>query len=185
MRRVDPRWFIVFLANLLLWWLVSTANHYLARFSFLWIDYCSIHLYVGGLFGVYSALRLDSKQGWIVISLTGLILDSLEPVPFGTHVILLGLVHATLLYGRRRFPREGAIFGIVVALFANLFLVIALSFLMVGTNPRPGEAWLRIFVDLLASQFVLLVITPWFQALQERAMEMARIHPTTGRRVAF
>ena len=185
MRRLDPRWFIVCLANLVLWWLVSTANHFLSHFSFLWIDPVSIHLYVGGLFVVYSALRLDSRQGWIVIVITGLMIDSVEPVPFGTHLVLLGLVHATLLYGRRRFPREGAIFGIVVALLANLFLVIALSFLMVGSNPRPGEAWLRIFGDLLFSQFVLLLITPWFQALQERSMEMVRIHPTTGRRAAF
>ena len=185
MRRVDPRWLIVLLANLLLWWMVGTANHYLGCFSPLWLDYCSIHLYLGGLFVIYPALRLDSKQGWIAIVLTGLMMDALEPVPFGTDMLLLGLVYATLLYGRRRFPREGSIFGIVVALFANLFLMIALSFLLVGANPRPGEIWLRIFVDLLASQFVILVITPWFLALQERTMEIMRIHPETGRRVSF
>jgi len=185
MRRLDLRWLVVLFANLLLWWMVGTANNYLSRFSFLWIDFCSIHLYVGGLFGVYSALRLNSKHGWIAILLTGLMVDSLEPVPFGTSMILFGLVHATLLYGRRRFPREGAVFGIVVALIANLFLVIALSFLMIGANPRPGEAWLRIFVDLLASQLLILVITPWFLALQERTMERANINPETGRRVAL
>ncbi len=185
MRRLDLRWLIVLLANLLLSWLVGTANSYLSHFSFLWIDYCSVHLYVGGLFVVYSALRLDSKHGLIAVALTGLIMDSLEPVPFGTNMLLLGLVHATLLYGRRRFPREGSIFGIVVALFANLFLIIALSFLMVGSNPRPGEAWLRIFVDLLASQFLILLIAPWFLALQDRSMQLANIRPDTGRRVAL
>jgi rod shape-determining protein MreD len=183
MRKQDPRWLIVFLANLLLWWLVGVLNHHLQRFSFLWLDRVSLHLYVGGLFVVYSALRLDHKHGLIAIVLTGLSIDALEPVPYGTSMILLGFVHATLLYGRRRFPREGAVFGIVVALFANLFLMIALSFLLVGANPRPGSAWLRIFVDLLASQLFLLVITPWFLALQERAMEFAAIHPETGRRV--
>jgi cell shape-determining protein MreD len=185
MRRLDIRWLIVLLANLLLCWMVGTANHYLSRFSFLWMDYCSIHLYIGGLFVLYAALRLDSKHGWIAVLLTGLMTDSLDPVPFGSSMLLLGLVYATLLYGRRRFPREGSIFGIVVALFANLFLVIALSFLLVGANPRPGEIWLRIFVDLLASQAVIILITPWFLALQERAMAMIRTHPETGRRVAF
>ena len=185
MRRLDLRWLIVLLANLLLWWMVGTANHYLSRFSFLWMDYCSIHLYIGGLFVIYSALRLAPNQGWIAVILTGLMMDSLEPVPFGSNMILLGVVYATLLYGRRRFPREGSIFGIVVALFANLFLIIALSFLLVGASPRPGEIWLRIFFDLVASQFLILLITPWFLALQERSMEMARIHPETGRRVAF
>ncbi|MEO6995583.1 MAG: hypothetical protein ABI273_18405 [Lacunisphaera sp.] len=184
MRRIDSRWLVVLLANLLVWWLVGIANNYLSRFSFLWMDYCSIHLYLGGLFVVYPALHLSRPQGWIAIVLTGLMMDALQPVPFGTEMLLLGLVYATLLYGRRRFPREGAVFGIVVALFANLFLVIALSFLLVGADPRPGEAWLRIFVDLLASQLVILIITPWFLALQERSMAIARLHPETGRRVA-
>ncbi len=177
MRRYDPRWLIVFGANLLLWWLAGLANSYLSG--------SAVHLYVGGLFVVYSALRLDRKHGLIAIVLTGLMVDAAEPVPYGTSMLLLGLVHATLLYGRQRFPREGAVFGIVVALFANLFLVIALSFLLVGGNPRPGSAWLRVFVDLLASQFLLVVITPWFLALQDRAMELVAIHPETGRRVSL
>jgi len=185
LRRADPRWLVVFLANLLLWSLIGTANHYLSRFSFLWIDYCSIHLYVGGLFVVYPALRLSSKQGWIAIALTGLMMDALEPVPFGTDMILLGLAYATLLYGRRRFPREGSVFGIVVALFANLFLVICLSFMLIGASPRPAEAWIRIFVDLLASQALILLITGWFIALQDRSMELVGIHPITGRRSVF
>lgn len=183
MRKHDPRWLIVLLANLLLWWLAGLANSYLGRFSFLWIDYVSVHLYLGGLLVVYGALRLDRKHGLIATVLTGLMIDAGTPIPFGTSLLLLGLVHATLLYGRQRFPREGAVFGIVVALFANLFLIIALSFLLVGANPRPGEAWLRIFVDLLASQLVIVLVAPWFLALQDRAMALVQIHPETGRRV--
>ena len=175
MRRHDPRWLIVFLANVLLWWLVGLANNHLST--------SSIHFYVGGLFVVYSALRLDHKHGLIAMVLTGLLVDAAEPVPYGTSMLLLGLVHATLVYGRRRFPREGAVFGIVVALLCNLFLVIVLSFLLVGTNPRPGSAWLRIFVDLLASQLLIAAITPWFLSLQDRAMELVSIHPETGRRL--
>ena len=175
MRKYDPRWLIAFLANLLLWWLVGLANNYLAP--------AAVHLYVGGLFVVYAALRLDRRHGLIAIILTALMMDAVQPVPYGTSLLLLGLVHATLLYGRQRFPREGAVFGIVVALFANLFLIIALSFLLVGANPRPAPAWLRVFVDLLASQLAILAITPWFLALQDGAMELVHIHPETGRRV--
>jgi rod shape-determining protein MreD len=175
MRRYDPRWLIVFLANALLWWLVGLANNYLST--------PSVHFYVGGLFVVYSALRLDHRHGLVAVLLTGLLVDAVEPVPYGTSMLLLGLVHATLVYGRRRFPREGALFGIVVALFANLFLVIALSFLLVGANPRPGTAWVRIMLDLLASQVLLVVVTPWFLSLQDRAMELVAIHPETGRRL--
>jgi hypothetical protein len=175
MRKYDPRWLIVFGANFLLWWLVGLANDYLAGWS--------VHLYVGGLFTVYSSLQLDRKHGLIAIALTGLLLDAATPVPFGTSLVLFGLIHAVLLYGRRQFPREGPVFGIVVAQLTNLFLFIALSFLLVGGNPRPADAWLRLFVDLLASQLVILLIAPWFLALQARAMELVQIHPETGRRV--
>jgi rod shape-determining protein MreD len=174
MRRTDPRWLIVFAANLLLWWLVGLLNHALAGLA--------VHCYVGGLFVVYSALRLDRRHGLIAVALTGLLVDAAEPVPYGTSLFLFGLVHATLLYGRQR---EGTVFATVVALFTNLFLVIALSFLLVGANPRPGSAWLRIFADLLASQLLLVVITPWFIALQDRAMAIAAIHPETGRRLSL
>lgn len=176
MRRHDTRWLIVILANLLLGWLTGLANHYLAPLS--------LHLYITGLLVVFAGLRVDPKQGFIATFLTGLLLDATMPVPFGTHLVLLGLIHATLLYGRRRFPREGSIFGIVVAQFANLFLFITLSFLLVSQNPRPSEAWLRIFVDLLVSQIVILLITPWFLALQSRVFEKMKIHPETGRPIA-
>ncbi|MDI1249845.1 MAG: hypothetical protein PSV13_13350 [Lacunisphaera sp.] len=175
MRKQDPRWLLVFAANLLLWWLVGLANDYLSRYS--------LHLYVGGLFVVYSSLQLDRKHGLIAVALTGLLFDAAEPVPFGTSLFLFGLIHATLLYGRRQFPREGSVFGIVIAQLANLFLFIALSFLLVGANPNPAGAWLRLFVDLLASQLVILLIAPWFLTLQARLMDLARIHPETGRPV--
>jgi rod shape-determining protein MreD len=177
MRRRDPRWLVVFLANLLLWWLTGLANNYLAPYA--------VHLYLGGLFTIYAALQLDGKHGLIATVLTGLMFDATTPLPFGTSVVLLGLVHATLLSGRQRFPREGSVFGIVVAQFANLFLFIALSFLLVGANPRPAEAWLRIFVDLIASQLAILLIAPWFLALQARTLELLRIHPETGRSVSL
>lgn len=176
MRRYDSRWLLVVSANLILAWLTGLANHYLAPLA--------LHLYIAGLCVVFAGLRVDPKQGLIATLLTGLLLDATIPVPFGTHLVLLGLIHATLLYGRRRFPREGSIFSIVVAQFANLFLFISLSFLLVGENPRPGEAWLRIFFDLMVSQIVILLITPWFLALQSRVFEKMYIHPETGRALA-
>lgn len=176
MRRSDPRWLIVTLANLLLWWLAGLLNDYAAGIS--------VHFYVGGLLVVYGALRLDARSGLTATVLTALAVDALEPVPFGTSLFLFSLVHAVVLQGRHRFPREGAIFALVVALLANLFLVIALSFLLVGANPRPSAAWLRIFADLIFSQGLILLAGPWFIALQDRAMELAAIHPETGRPVA-
>ncbi len=184
MRRYDPRWAIVTLANLLLWWLTGLANHYLAVFHVPLLGDWSVYLYLGGLLVTYAALRLDAAHGLTATVLTAFMVDALEPVPFGTSLFLFTIVHCTVLYGRQRFPREGAVFAIVVALLANLFLVIALSFLLVGANPRPGSAWLRIFADLVFSQGAIVLVAPWFIALQDRAMELAEIHPETGRHVA-
>jgi rod shape-determining protein MreD len=175
MIQADIRWLLVLAANLLLLWLSGLANHYLAPFS--------IHLYTAGLLVGYAALRLDYRHGFLATALTGLAYDATTPVPFGTHLVLLGLVHATLLYGRRRFPREEPIFATVVALFSNLFLFIALSFLLIGASPRPSTTWIRLFADLIASQLVVALLAPWFMALNARLLALARLNPETGRRV--
>ena len=175
MRRYDIRWLIVFAANLALCFLLGLGNHYLAPIG--------IHLYAGGLLVAYAALRLDETHGFVAMVLTALAVDSTMPVPFGTSLVLFGLVHAVLVYGRMRFPREEILFGTVVSLFCNLFLFLALSFLMVGENPRPGHAWSRLFIDLIASQLLVGVITPWFLSIQTAAHAQLGIHPETGRRV--
>lgn len=184
MRPPDLRWLPVTLANLLLLWLVGLANHHLSSAWFPFADTFSAHLYCGGLLVTFAALRLDSRNGWIVVGLTALLADAQTPAPFGTSLVLLGLVYAALLYGRQRFPRDEPVFGTVVALFSNLFLFLALSFFLVGANPQPAQAWLRLFTDLVLSQLAIAVLAPWFLALQGRAFELLRLHPETGRRVA-
>ncbi len=177
-----PRWLIVFLANLLLGWLLGLANHLLGRCSLPGFDTLSLHLYAGGLSLAYTALKLDGRDGFIAVALTALAYDAMEPVPFGASLFLFGLVYATLVHGRHRFPREGALFSTVLALLVNLFLFLALSVLLVGASPRPGETWIRLFVDLLASQIFILVVTPWFIALQDEALLFLRPRQESNRR---
>ena len=184
MIRTDYRWLVVFGANLLLLWLGGLANHYLSHFSLLWLDHCTVSLYLGGLLVTYAGLRLDPRNGWISTLLTGLAYDAYSALPFGMSLVLFGLVHAVLLHGRQRFPREELVFAIVVALLSNLFLFVALSFFIVGSNPRPAIAWSRLFFDLLASQCVVALLTCWFLALQNSVFSFLRQHPETGRRVA-
>ncbi|HVU15869.1 MAG TPA: hypothetical protein VHD32_03035 [Candidatus Didemnitutus sp.] len=184
MRQHDYRWLISLGCNLLLIWLVGIANHYLVARSFIGIDYWTVHLYVGGLLVTFAALRLDLAHGLASTLVTGLAVDSQIPVPFGTSMVLFGLVHSVLFSGRQRFPREEVIFAIIVALFSNLFLFLVLSFALIGRLPHPGSAWLRLFSDLIASQIVITLITPWFLALQVRAYALAHLNPETGRRLA-
>lgn len=175
MRQADFRWLLVFGSNGLLLWLAGLANHYLAPYA--------LHLYVGGLLVAYPALKLDHRHGFAATVATALAFDATLPVPFGTHLVLLGTVHATLLYGRHRFPRDEPIFATVVALLGNLFIFLALSFLLIGVAVRPAEAWMRLFLDLIASQVVIALIAPWFVTLNGRLLALARLDPETGRRV--
>ena len=159
--------------NLLLLWLTGLANDTLASVG--------LHLYLGGLLVVFAALRLDPAPGFAATAATALAYDATTAAPFGLSLVLFGLVHATILVGRHGFPRNEPVFTTVATLSLNLFLFIAFSFVLVGANPRPGEAWLRLFVDLLASQITLALVTPWFFALQDRAFSLARLDPATGR----
>lgn len=174
---MDLRWLILFLTNLLLVWLVGLANHYLAPLQ--------THLYLGGLLLAFAALRLDAKHGGLCTLLTALAFDAVTAAPFGASLVLFGLAHATILAVRQGFPRDEPVFITVVTLLLNLFLFLALSFVLVGANPRPADAWLRLFVDLLASQLVLVLLTPWFFALQARAFALAQLDPETGRRLSL
>ncbi|MDD3179235.1 MAG: hypothetical protein PHQ04_02670 [Opitutaceae bacterium] len=170
---MDRRLPLLFLTNLLLAWLAGQVNHSLAPMA--------VHLYLGGLFVAFAALRLDLKNGGLCTVLTALACDSTTAAPFGTSLVLFGLAHATVLAVRQGFPRDEPVFATVVTLILNLFLFLACSFVLVGLNPRPADAWLRLFVDLIASQLVLAFITPWFFALQARVFELARLDPETGR----
>jgi rod shape-determining protein MreD len=161
------RWLIPFATTLLLWSLVGQLNHYLAPYG--------AYLFVSGLLVTFAALRLSLRNGLAATLLTALAVDALEPVPFGTHFVLFGLMHVVLFHLRTRFPREELIFGVVVALLANLGLFLGLSFVTLGDPPASGAAWLRLFADLGWSQLFIVAVAPWFLALQQRALELGRV----------
>jgi rod shape-determining protein MreD len=90
--------------------------------------------------------------------------------------VLFGLMHVILFHLRTRFPREELIFGVVVALLANLGLFLALSFVLLGDHPASGVAWLRLLADLGWSQLFIAAVAPWFLALQQHALELGRVN---------
>ncbi|MFA5057125.1 MAG: hypothetical protein WC485_03350 [Opitutaceae bacterium] len=161
------RWLIPFATMLLLWSLVMQLNHYLAPHG--------AYLFIGGLLVTFGALRLGLRNGLAASLLTGLAIDAVEPVPFGTHLLLFAVMHLVIFRIRTRFPREEPIFGVVVALLANLALFLGLSFVTLGDHPAAGAAWLRIFADLGWSQLFIALTAPWFFALQERALGLGRV----------
>ncbi|MDD2762672.1 MAG: hypothetical protein PHE83_01705 [Opitutaceae bacterium] len=161
------RWLIPFATMLLLWCLVVQLNHYLAPHG--------AYLFTGGLLVTFGALRLGLRNGLAASLLAGLALDAVEPVPFGTHLLLFAVMHLVIFRLRIRFPREETIFGVVVALLANLALFLGLSLVALGDHPAAGAAWMRIFADLGWSQLFIALVAPWFFALQERALGLGRV----------
>ncbi|GAB1488578.1 hypothetical protein MASR2M8_10240 [Opitutaceae bacterium] len=145
--------------------ILTQANHYLAANH--------VTLWMGGLAVAFASLRLGYREGLITVLILGWLQDAVSPVGFGLHALLFAAAHAVIFYVRNRFPREESVVGILVALLANLGLFLVFSFTQIGASPAPGVVWLRLLADLGISQVVLAVITPWFLALQEQALEIA------------
>ena len=166
---------ILSLTFLLLWTLVAQANHYLAPLQ--------IYLFVGGLFVTYAALRFPLGAGFAAVMAAGCLFDAASPVQHpslgsvwsSTHLVLFCAAFAVIYSLRDRLAHSETLIRVAVALLANLALFLALSFTRIGAAPVPGAAWLRLFSDLLASQVVIVLIAPWFFALQRRALVLARL----------
>ncbi len=157
------RLLILTAASLLLALLLGQLNHYLA----IW----QLHVWCGGLFVAFVGLRLGYRTGASAAFLAGLLLDAGEPVAFGTQAFLFFAAHAVIFTIRARAPRDETIVGVMIALLANLGLFLALSFLRIDPLIEPAQAWMRVFADLLISQMVLVLIAPWFFAVQLRLLE--------------
>jgi len=160
---------IIFACCLVLWICISQLNHYLAPLH--------LSLFAGGLLITFSALRMGFREGWWSSLLIGLLIDSSTAVPFGFHGLLFAVVHTAVYNLRGRFPREETIFGLIVALLANLalFFMITVAFLL--RSPAPFSMLPRLLADLLASELVVFFAAPWFFALQDRSLELCGLSP--------
>lgn len=156
------RGFILFLACFVLWLLVTQANHALSSWH--------IYLFVAGLFVVYPALKFPLGQGLAAVIPAGLLFDSTTPVAFGTHTLLFAAALAIVHNLRDRVPRDDTVARIIVVLLANLGMFLLFAFTQLPRLPSAGAVWPRLIFDLVCSQVVLVAITPWFMALQERLL---------------
>jgi len=158
---------IIFACSVVLWFCVSQLNHYIAP--------AHVSLFIGGLLVSFSALRLEFRAGWWASLLIGLLIDSSSAVAFGFHGLLFVAAHVGVFNLRGRFPREETTFGVVVALVANLLLFFLITISLAHRSPAPFSMLSRYFVDLLASELLVLLVAPWFFALQERSLELGGV----------
>lgn len=162
---------LTFLTLLLLWALIAQVNHYLAVWH--------LYIFVGALFVTLAALRLPLSEGLFATVLGGLLCDANAPVPFGTHVLLFTLTHILIHKIHPRVPSTQTVPQVIIALVANLSLYLALTIILAaGPNHRmPGLG--RWGIDLLVSQLFLVLIAPWFFALQT---SLLKLDPIRNRR---
>jgi len=160
---MKTRVLILSAASLLLAWVLTQINHYLAPWQ--------LHVWCGGLFVAFAALRLGYRTGAIAVFIAGLLLDAGKPVAFGTQAFLFLAAHAVIFNVRARAPRDETIVGVVTALLVNLGLFLALSFPHIDSSRFAAGSWMRCFADLLVSQIVLALLAPWFFSVQTRLLE--------------
>lgn len=161
------RTLILFLSLLLLWALVTQLNDALSAWR--------IYLFAGGLFVAFAALTQPRRSGLAASLLGGLLCDANTPVAFGTHLLLFAAAHVTLFHVRDRVPRDDNTSAIVVVLLTNLALFLLVSFGQIHAAPAPAAVWPRLIADLVCSQLLLILITPWFFSLQAGALALAQL----------
>ena len=151
----------------LLWAIVAQVNDALSVLQ--------IYLFVGGLFVAFAALTQPRRTGLVVAMTAGLICDANTPVTFGTHLLLFAAGHLTLFHVRERVPRDDNVALTAIVLVTNLALFLVFSLGQIHDLPSPAAMWPRLIADLLFSQLFLVLVTPWFFALQSGALALARI----------
>jgi rod shape-determining protein MreD len=159
------RTLVIFLAQYLLWALVTQLNHALSG--------AHVYLFVGGLVIAYAALALPLRDGLAASVLAGLLCDAGTAAGFGTHTLLFAAGHTIVFNLRDRIPRDETAGRVIVALLTNLGLFLLFSFLQISRLPAPAAVWPRLIADLMCSQVFLALVAPWFFALQARALVLA------------
>ncbi len=128
----------------------------------------NISLWLGGLLVAYPALKLNPRTAFTSCFIIGLMMDTWSPMKFGTHALLFGAAQIIIGRIRLRLATHEPTIELIVALIANLFMFIAMTFIAMGKSGGGSFSGLRLLTDLLISQVILVMILPWYFALQSR-----------------
>lgn len=163
MRRHDFRWLVVFAGNAFFLFVVAQINHYLSDLPGL-ASHGPVHLFLLGLPVAFGALRLNLGQGLAAAVATGLFAEAGLPVAPGVLMLTAAACHCTTIAVRSNFNRLEPTSELVAAIGANLVLVAVVT---VADLPAGGAAAaVRVAVDLIVSQLVVVAVCRWFFAWQ-------------------
>ena len=146
---------------LLLWAIQTEVKHLLSSRQ--------LFFFAGGLHVAFIALTQPFGPGLAAVLVGGLLCDAATPFAFGTHAALFGFAHNIIFRMRDRIPKDDAIAATLLALFANFGLFLVMSALL---SPGGPAAWPRLAADLVCSQVIITLVTPWFFSLQGRLLDL-------------
>jgi rod shape-determining protein MreD len=165
------RFLTLFACSIVLWVIVTQLNHSLSG--------AHIYLFTAGLFVTFAALTQPFAGGLWVALCAGLVFDANTPVAFGTHLVLFAITHILVFRLRDRVPRNDTASRVIVAVLANLALFIVFSVLQIIRLPTIAANWPRMLLDLVCSQLFIVLVAPWFFALQARALALVGLERET------
>lgn len=165
---INRRTLIILASNLLLVTLAQVANHALTG--------TGIHLLIYGILVVFPVINLPYGQGLLVVVLTGLWIDAGSAAGFGLFLMLLAALQLAAGRVQLKLHRENPGHRLALALGGNtaLFFVLVPVF---GLSQGFSTTYLlRVGVDFLASNLVILVIGGWFFDFQHALLSLVGIN---------
>lgn len=158
------RLIVMVIAGWILITLMRQTNHLLAP--------AGLSIWLGGLLIAFACLHLNPKTGLTACLLIGMMMDAWAPLGFGTHTVLFGAAQIIVVRVRNRFAASELTIGIIVALIINLILFVMITFIVIGRSHGGPISGVRLLTDLVISQVAIVLIAPWFFALQHRALSL-------------
>jgi len=145
---------LLFLFNLILYFLVGEANNSLSALN------VSLHLDV--LFVLFFGLYIGRSIGLLYTLLFGFLTNASHPVPVGTYLVGYLFLWMFLVWSQHRIRRQNSRHVRSIATIAQVLLIICLSLFLGRQSLGSGSFWQRTFFDLMSSALVVYFLAwPW------------------------
>lgn len=143
---------LIFICNLLLYFLVGELNFMLGSLS--------LHFHADALFIIFFGLYLGRLGGLVSATILGFFADSVSPVPYGTYVIGYLSMWLFLIWGQKRIRRQNHTHVRFLAALTQFFWMVMLSIVIFSQDSMNTVYWNRILMEILFST-VLVYVFAW------------------------
>ncbi len=151
----------------------------------IWNDFFTIgpiYFYLGGIFAILPAIRLDFARGFSCAVVSGCFLDAALPTPFGFHACGLAIAQVALRSTNEQTTIRRRPTLILTALTINLFLFLALHLWFSAQIPEGSRVLhTRAIGDLLFSELLLAATLPWLIDLHDTFGSLVGLEPSDAR----